>query len=99
MGQKRGEGDFFAFAAFFSAKGAVATALWAVLPVRKVVVSTTGHRPGGYRSREGANARVNDPAEQRSNSYQGNIAFQKSDQKKRSDCYPDSSPVNQRFGN
>ena len=45
LGQKRGEGDFFAFAAFFSAKGAVATALWAVLPVRKVLVSTTGHRP------------------------------------------------------
>jgi hypothetical protein len=33
------------FAAFFSAKGAVATALWAVLPVRKAAVSTTGHRP------------------------------------------------------
>jgi hypothetical protein len=33
------------FAAFFSAKGAVATALWAVLPVRKAVVSRTGHKP------------------------------------------------------
>jgi len=32
------------FAAFFSAKGAVATALWAALPVRKAAVSATGHR-------------------------------------------------------
>src|SRR5436190_23405922 len=58
------------FAAFFSVKGAVATALWAALPVRKAAVSTTGTGRWLRFSRKRVNARVNDSAEHCSHSYQ-----------------------------
>ncbi len=53
---KRGEAAWcnIVYAAFFIAKGPVATALWAVLPVWKAAVGTNRPQAGGY----SANART-----------------------------------------
>src|SRR6516225_854822 len=49
--------------------------------------------------RKRANAGVNDSGEHCTNSYQRNIALQKSDQKKRNRRNSTGNPVNQRLGN
>ena len=82
------------FAAFFSAKGAVAAALRGGPPGAESGGEYDRPQAGGYSSRKRANGRVNDSAGHCSNRYQGNVPLQKRDQKKSSSRDTDSGPVN-----